>query len=373
MEYKRLIEPYVAEDLKKKMVLLAGPRQSGKTSLSKKLLTDSRRYLNWDFGEDRELIYKETWPAGPGLIVLDEIHKYDNWRNAVKGLFDKRRDEVQILVTGSARLEYYSHGGDSLQGRYFLHHLFPLTVAELDIETRADFDALLTLSGFPEPFFGGSKTERDRWARSYRELLVREDLRDLERVTSINKIEQLAIRLPALVASPLSLNSLREDLDVSHAAITDWCNILERLYYIFRLRPLGGPSIKTIKKQSKHYQYDWSLVTEPGPRLENLVALHLLKWVTFQCDTTGKEIELCYYRDVEKREVDFVIVENNKPVRAIECKISAKGADASICYFKSQYPEVECIQVELECQRPLETSQGIKIVPLIEFLREVGV
>ncbi len=370
MTYKigRTVTVSIEADLKKKIVLLAGPRQVGKTELSKALLTDHSRYLNWDFDLDREEILKAKWPQGPGLIVLDEIHKFSNWRNSLKGLFDKRRNEVQILVTGSARLEYYSYGGDSMQGRYYLHHLFPLTVAELGITTRADFDSLLKFSGFPEPFNSGSEVERKRWSRNYRSLLVREDLRDLERVTDIGKIEQLALRLPELVASPLSYNSLREDLGVAHKTVVDWCNILERLFFIFKIFPFSNSRIRSLKKMPKHYHFDWALVDQVGPALENLVAVHLLNWCQFQIDVFGKDMRLAYFRDLEKREVDFIILEDDLPVKAIECKKGFKGIDPSLRYFKSVFPATECIQVELDCEKPYQNEDGIKVTPLISFL-----
>lgn len=155
--------------------------------LLKKYKHDLRRqYLNWDAGEDREKILKESFPAGSGLLVLDEIHKYSRWRQVVKGLYDKRGDELQIMVTGSARLDHYRHGGDSLQGRYHFHRLHPLSYAEIGRTSLADLDDLLTYGGFPEPFFLASERETKRWSREYRTRLVIEDLQDLERVKGIS-------------------------------------------------------------------------------------------------------------------------------------------------------------------------------------------
>ena len=133
---ERYLTKQIEIDLKQKMVLLAGPRQVGKTTLAKQLLkkrdlNENDRYINWDVTRDREKIIQEKFPFGKGLIVLDEIHKYSRWRQIVKGLYDKRGDELEILVTGSAKLEYYRYGGDSLQGRYHFHRIHPLSLAEL--------------------------------------------------------------------------------------------------------------------------------------------------------------------------------------------------------------------------------------------------
>ena len=168
----RYVEPVITSDLARKMVFLAGPRQGGKTTIAKKLLKDFRkdietRYLNWDSTEDREKILRQRFPAGEGMLVLDEIHKYSRWRQTVKGLYDKRGDHLQIMVIGSARLDHYRHGGDSLQGRYHFHRLHPLSFAEVGGAALSDLEDLLAFSGFPEPFFLASEKETKRWSREY--------------------------------------------------------------------------------------------------------------------------------------------------------------------------------------------------------------
>jgi len=214
MYISRYLEKPVLKDLKRKMVFVGGPRQTGKTSLAKHLLKNAnqdlkKRYMNWDALEDREKIMREIFPTGKGLLVLDEIHKYSDWRQTVKGLYDKRGEELEILVTGSARLDYYRRGGDSLQGRYHFYHMFPFTLSELESPTFSTLMDLLNYGGFPEPFLLASEKESRRWSREYRFHMVRDDLRDLERVLDIDSIEKMVFRLPELVGSPLSLNALR--------------------------------------------------------------------------------------------------------------------------------------------------------------------
>jgi predicted AAA+ superfamily ATPase len=368
----RYLEPFVRKDLASKMVFLSGPRQVGKTTLALSLLGNHEdRYFNWDFDPDRERILRGEWPAGAGLIVLDEIHKHARWRNLVKGLFDKRRRELQILVTGSARLDLYRRGGDSLVGRYHFHQLHPLSVAELGLRTREELGPLLELSGFPEPYFAGNLAEKKRWSMEHRTRLVREDLRDLERVTEVSTLERMALRLPELVGSPLSYNALREDLGVAHATVVRWIDILERLYFLFRIYPFGAKRLRAVKKPPKHYHWDWSVVTEPGARLENLVASHLLKWCHFERDTQGRDVELAYFRDVDGREVDFVVLEDRKPIQFVECKSSGRGEPKGLRYLKARFPKVESLQLAREDGIDRQSTDGIRTRSLTAFLAEL--
>ena len=372
----RYIESSVMNDVQRKMVFIGGPRQSGKTTLAKYLCNRAgfdveKRYLNWDASEDRENIILERFPTGPGLIILDEIHKYSRWRQIVKGLFDKRGHELQILVTGSARLDYYRRGGDSLQGRYHFYRLLPLTCAELGASTFSTIKDLLTYGGFPEPFLLQSEIQGKRWSREYRSRVIQGDLSDLENIQDVGIVEKMVLRLPDLVGSPLSLNALREDLQVSHQSVSRWIAILENLYMIFRIYPFGAPKIRAVKKEAKHYHLDWTVVSDRGFRFENLVACHLLKYCFFLQDTEGREVELRYFRDVDKREVDFVLLEDGKPTHFIECKSSGKDSSPSLRYMKKRFPSVQSTQVTLDPDIDLVTKDGIRICSAHLFLKEL--
>lgn len=368
---ERYLSVAIGTDLKRKMVFLTGPRQCGKTTLAQKLLGKRKAYYNWDDDADRERILKGEFPSTPGILVLDEIHKYSRWRNLVKGLYDKRKSDYQILVTGSAKLDYYRRGGDSLQGRYHLLRLHPLSVAELKIKTLAEFDKLLRNGGFPEPYFADSEDFSRRWSREYRTRLVREDLLSLERVSDVALVERLMMRLPELVGSPLSINALREDLSVSHSTAERWVTILERLYSVFRIYPFGAPSIRAVKKEAKHYHYDWNLVADPGARFENLVACHLLKYCHWIEDTQGFDMELRYFRDNEKREVDFVVLKNKKPIYFIECKLGQKDIEGSLKYLKRKFPSVEALQLLGQKDLDFTNTDGIRVCHAIEFLKNL--
>ncbi|MBI4230392.1 MAG: ATP-binding protein [Planctomycetes bacterium] len=364
----RYLVPQVEKDLKRKMVFVGGPRQVGKTTLALQVAGNRRGYLNWDVPEHRERILKRELPAAP-LLVFDEIHKYRSWRNYLKGLYDAGGGETPILVTGSARLDYYRFGGDSLQGRYHYLRLHPLSVAELGMSGAGDFLDLLRLGGFPEPFLDRSEVEARRWSREYRTRLIREDLAGIERIQDLGNLELLTLRLPDLVGSPLSINALREDLGASHRTVSRWIEALERLYAVFRLPPFGAPRIRAVRKEQKHYHFDWSLIPQEPQRFENLVASHLLKWVHFQVDTLGRDLELRYFRDVDGREVDFVVTEGRKPVLLVEAKSSDGPVDPSLRYLKRRFPDAEAFQIHARGTRDAMTPEGIRLQPAVEYLR----
>lgn len=364
---KRYLQQQVENDLKRKMVFVGGPRQVGKTTLAQQIIPNKSAYLNWDIPDHRENILKRTLPPTK-RIVFDEIHKYRSWRNYLKGLYDLRKNDLEILVTGSARLDFYRFGGDSLQGRYHYLRLHPLSAAELKIRTLKDFKDLLQLGGFPEPFLRQSEVEAKRWSQEYRTRLIREDLVSLERIQDLGNMELLILNLPERVGSPLSIQALSQNLQVSFKTVAHWIQILERLYAIFRLPPFGAPRIRAVRKEQKHYHLDWSVVKEPSFRFENLVAVHLLKWVHFEMDARGRDLELRYFRDIDGREVDFVITEDDKPIYFIECKWSYSEVSKSLRYMKTRFPKSQAWQISFDGTKDYQTPEGIRIAPALKLL-----
>ena len=366
--HSRYLLPQVRRDLARKMVFVAGPRQVGKTTMVRTLPGAQTGYLTWDDADDRERILRRQLPSSK-LWIFDELHKYRQWRNYLKGLFDKRSARQQMLVTGSGRLDFYRFGGDSLQGRYHLLRLHPLSAAELQLTSAAELNDLLTLGGFPEPYWGGSDVEARRWSRDYRTRLIREDVAGLERLHDLGHLELLMLRLPDLTGSPLSINAVREDLRVAHKTVANWLDILERLYAIFRIPPFGAPRIRAVKKEQKHYHWDWTLVSNPGARFENLVASHLLKWVHFRQDTEGLDLDLRYFRDHDRREVDFVIVNGRTPVLMVECKLDDAAVDPGLRYLKAKFPKCEAWQINAKGTKDYQTAEGIRLAPAMTLLK----
>ena len=350
------------------MVFVAGPRQVGKTTLALDLPGARAGYLNWDVAEDRERILRRELPASR-FWVFDELHKYRPWRNFLKGLYDARREGQRILVTGSGRLELFSFGGDSLQGRYHLLRLHPFSVAEAGIDDAGGLADLLRLGGFPEPYLGGNEIEARRWSRQNRTRLIEEDVTAMTSIRDLGRLEEMMLRLPDLVGSPLSINALREDLQVAHKTVAAWLDTLERLFALFRLPPFGAPRIRAVKQERKHYHFDWSLVAEPAARFENLVACHLLKWVHYQQDTQGRDLELRFFRDIDGREVDFVVLEDRKPAMLVECKLGDRDIDRGLRYLKTRFPNVDAYQIALSGQRDYVSPLDIRAMPALDFLR----
>jgi hypothetical protein len=266
------------------MVLVGGPRQVGKTTfalglLGKRADETHPAYMNWDHPSVPPRLRKAELPVGQPLVLLDEIHKYVRWRNLLKGIYDTEKTRRKIVVTGSARLDYYRKGGDSLAGRYRYFRLHPLSLREVNSSpTPADLETLLAFGGFPEPYFARDAAEHRIWHRDRLSRVVREDLRDLEHVREITLVEHLVDLLPSRVGSRLSIKSLCEDLQVDHKTADRWLRILENLYVCFRISPYGPPRVRAVKKAQKLYLWDWSSVEDEGPRFENLVACQLLKY-----------------------------------------------------------------------------------------------
>jgi hypothetical protein len=366
----RYLAAQVRQDLGRKMVFIAGPRQVGKTTLARQIIRGEGDYLNWDVPEHRERILRRELPPS-ATIVFDEIHKYRSWRNYLKGLVDDPARRWKILVVGSARLDLYRYGGDSLQGRYHLLRLHPFSAAELKMKKEAELLDLLHLGGFPEPFLSGSETEARRWSREYRSRVIREEIASLESIADLGNLELLALRLPQLVGSPLSINALREDLQVSHKTVARWLQVLERMYSLFRLAPFGAPAIRAVKKEQKHYHYDWTQVSDLPQRFENLVASHLLKWVHFEQDALGRDLELRYFRDVDGREIDFVLCDGPNPIRFVEVKWDDAEISRGLRYMKARFPAAEAVQISAVGKKDFLSPDGIRVRPALGFLREL--
>jgi predicted AAA+ superfamily ATPase len=364
MTRERYLTKFVIEDLKKKMVFVGGPRQVGKTTLALELIAKRfgrSGYFNWDSRIDRRKIMQSIWPGDVDLIILDEIHKFKKGKSYVKGEYDTLKEKYRFLITGSARLDIYRKGGDSMLGRYHYYRLHPFTLAEaagrtsmpevmkeIPIPSKSEreiFKALNKFGGFPEPFIKQNSRVLRRWHNEKTERLFREDIRDIEPVRDIVNMQLLGDILPDRTGSLLSINSLREDLEVSHRAVSSWLNILESFYYCFRLYPYVGKNFRSLKKEAKLYLWDWSEINDEAVRFENCVASHLLKLTHFLQDYEGYKANLYFLRSAEKKEVDFLLTIDEKPWFAIEAKMNDTNVSSSLYYFKEKLQIPFCYQV----------------------------
>ena len=351
----RYLTKYILEDLSEKMVFVGGPRQVGKTTLAREFVAPhfgNAAYYNWDSRKDRRGIMQSDWPGDAELIILDEIHKFKKWKSFVKGEYDTLKDKYRFMVTGSARLDIYRKGGDSMLGRYHYYRLHPFSLSEITGGASAptifseitlssrnkkdEFSFLDKFGGFPEPLIKQNMRTLRRWHNEKSDRLLREDIRDTRQVRDIAGMQLLCDMLPDRTGALLSINSLREDLEVSHRAVSNWLSILESLYYCFRIYPYVGKNFRSLKKDSKLYLWDWSEISDESKRFENCMASHLLKLVHFLQDYEGYNAGLYFLRNVDKKEVDFLVTIDEKPWFSVEAKISDTGVSPHLHYFREK-------------------------------------
>jgi len=396
--YLRIWEELASE---KSMIFLVGPRQVGKTTLGE-IISHSfsnSLYFNWDIPRDRgKLIRNPTFfeevqrrdPSRP-LIILDEIHKYRGWKNYLKGVYDQFHGEYQFLVSGSGRLDLYQRGGDSLAGRYFLFHLWPLTIAELGNRRRSvdDFlsnplqlsmdngaelsekwERLSVMSGFPEPYLANRATTYRRWSAAYSRQLIREDIRDMTAIKSIGDLETLFHLLPTKIGSPLSIPSLAADLRVSYNTLQSWISVFERFFLIFSITPWTRKVARAIQKERKIYLWDVPKIDDPGARFENLVALELWRAVTNWNDLGHGEFSLHFLKNKEKQEVDFLIANGRKPLVLIEAKLAEKNPTQALRKFQCalKVPAVQLTAKDEGFRKIANDGQRILVAPACQWL-----
>ncbi|MET0592901.1 MAG: ATP-binding protein [Polyangiaceae bacterium] len=371
-------EDHIRADLQSKIVLLAGPRQAGKTTLSKQLGLDFG-YLNFDSAADRRVIAAQEWDRQKELVIFDELHKMRKWKSWLKGVYDTEGIDPAILVTGSARLEVFRRGSDSLAGRHFLHRLHPFTVREVarEVVPTDALDRILRVGGFPEPFLANDLDAARRWRRGHLDSILREDLLDLERVRDVRSVEILVDLLRERVGSTISMSSLTGDLETSVHTVKRWLQILENLYVIFAVRPWHRNIARSLLKEAKYYFYDTGAVADAGADagavFENAVACALQRELHLVEDTTGHRTALHFIRDKEKREVDFLAVVGKKPRQLVEAKLADDTFSKALGHFRRFVPGVEAIQVVRTLARAKsDPERQMRMVPAVEYLGKLS-
>jgi hypothetical protein len=368
----RYLENHILEDLQKKMVFIGGPRQVGKTTLAKKIMArhfPEGRYFNWDFDEDRQDILKKKWAGNNTLLIFDELHKYPKWKRWIKGIYDTAGENHSFLVTGSARLDIYRRGGDSLMGRYHYWRLHPFTLDEIPegISRKDAFARLMTVGGFPEPFLEGDERTARRWRRERFDRVLREDVRDLE---SLRNVQLLSLFLDALrrrVGGLVVLSNLATEIEISPKTAKTWLEILERMYLVFSVRPFTRSLPRAVVKPPKVYFFDNAdIIGDEGARFENLVASSLLKRMHFGEDRDGFRCELRYIRDKEGREVDFVLIKEGVIEELIEVKYSGDEISKSLLYYANRLKPKKATQIVANIKRPFDKN-GISVTDPLSY------
>ena len=385
----------------KPMVFMAGPRQTGKTTLAQMVLRQrtNRLYFNWDVPADRVRLIEnpdffsemERRDLSPPLVVFDEIHKYKDWKNYLKGTYDRFHQDFNFLVTGSGRLDLYQKGGDSLAGRYLLFHLWPFTLAELGstgrriddfienpLEVSADdngelaeiWNGLETFSGFPEPFLKQGKAAYNRWSSIYAQQLIREDIRDLTTIKSIGDLETLYYLLASRVCSPLSIPSLSKNLKVAYNTIANWLAVFERFFMTFSIGPWTRRISRAIQKERKSYLWDSPRIRDDAARFENMVAIELFRAVTIWNDMGWGNFSLHFIKNKERQEVDFLIAADHEPLVLVEAKLSETRPAPALLKFQNflQIPAVQLVRRPGGFRRYANNGHQILVVPAWQWI-----
>ena len=368
---ERYLNTALSEELGNKILLLTGPRQCGKTTLSKMLHADYQ-YINYDLAEHRLLLREKSWDRQRAMIIFDELHKMTGWKAWLKGIYDVEGLPPALLVTGSARLAAFRKTGDSLAGRHFQFRLHPLDLKEAlaftDLGRDEIFDRLMTVGGFPEPFLNGAQRYYNRWKRSHVDLILKEELLTLSAVRDIQSIETLIELLRSRVGSPVSANSLARDLQKSPNTIRHWLKLLEDLYVIFKVAPYHKNIARALLKEPKYYFYDNGMVQgDEGARLENLVACALFKEIHRAQDVDGENVDLYFIKNKDGQEIDFLVTREKQPYQLVE----VKWKDASLSQnFKRFLAEqsLKRVQVVGAIEEAKSFPGGERIEPAKDFL-----
>jgi len=393
---KRVYESIILDHFSRneEMLFISGARQVGKTTTAREVLGDGK-YLNWDIQEDRLAIIQgqrqleERLPAvAEQVVVFDELHRYSDWKNFIKGLYDLHQGRRwKILVTGSSRLDTFVKGGDSLLGRYFPLQMFPISAGELvrsgfpedpiSLPRQPDEDAweaLLEYGGFPQPLQKANARFYRQWSRTRRDRLFTEDIRTLGSGYDISKIELLSELITLQATSALNYSSYAKRVRASVESIQRWVVLLEQLSYCFTIRPWARNISRSILKEPKIYLTDWASISDAGKRNENFVACSLLKAVSCWNDTGTGDFGLNYIRTKDKREVDFLLTRESKPWVLIEVKTSDKALSPQLKYFQDLTGAPHALQVvmnlpykEFDCF----SFSSATVVPARTFLTQL--
>ena len=391
--YHSIISCHLEKD--QQMIFLAGPRQVGKTTISRSCFNPARTiYLNWDVKEHRPEIIAgpvslaaalelDRPQAKKPLVIFDELHKYKNWRDFIKGFYDLYKDRLHIIVMGSAKFDIYRRGGDSLMGRYFPYHVDPLSVRELisaelpqqplQLQQKIDeedFVKLWQFGGFPDPYLKSNNAFLKRWQSLRHQQLFDKDIQNLTNIQELDQLEVLAVLLKNQAGQLLNYANLAQKVGVSINTIKRWIATLKHFYFCFTIKPWSNNIPRSLLKEPKAFLYDWSEIQDIGPRVENFVACHLLKAVHCWNDLGFGDYQLFFIRDKEKNEVDFLVVHDSKPWVLVEVKKSANhsiskslhrfqeitGAKHALqVVFDLEYEDIDCFNYDKPVIVPLQT------------------
>jgi len=371
---QRYIQSFIKADSDQKMILLSGPRQTGKTTLTKNLFHNCD-YLNFDLSEDRERLRKKYWNRNGDAVIFDELHKMPQWKRWLKGVYDTEKKTPCLIVTGSAQFDTFRKVGDSLAGRYFSYRLHPIDIQEACLYWENDpvkaMENILQFSGFPEPFLKADPNFYRRWQKSHLDIMLRQDFLDLYAIRHVKMLEILVDLLKSRAGSQLSHASLARDVQADHKTIKNWIDMLENIYAVFRITPYHRNVARSILKEPKIYFYDVARIKDPGAQLENLVACALLKAIHFLEDTKGYKGSLHYLRTKDGHEIDFCVCIDDKPILAVEVKTKKDEPSSAFRIFNKSLDGARKVQLVKHIKREFTSPDGIDVLSLPHFLKDL--
>jgi predicted AAA+ superfamily ATPase len=370
---ERYLKESILEQLGKKIIILMGPRQVGKTTLSKNLHS-SYAYYNYDIKKDLAVFLDQHWDREKKLVIFDELHKMKKWKLWLKGIYDEGLHQ-QILVTGSARLDIAKKMGDSLAGRFFSFRLNPLDLKELKGtgSVEENYNKLIKFGGFPEPYFQASSKFYGLWKKGHSDLIIRQDMLSLESVKDIDGIETLIEMLSTRVQHTISVSSIAKDIGRDDKTIARWLLALENMYIIFKVAPYSTGVPRAKKKMSKYFFYDLGQVNgDEGAKLENLVALSLKKEIEFDEDVNGISGQLYFTQNKQQNEIDFVVKQRGRNLKLIEVKLSDAQPSHHFRLFAKYFKDAEKIQLVRNLDRSFQTKEGVKVKKALSYLESIN-
>ncbi len=383
------------ERFRGKLIVLSGPRQSGKTFVIKNNLSPDS-ILDMDIAKERlqfkqfpDFIIKwyETnigrFPSSEvqrkPLVFIDEIHKVRGWRDIIKGTVDKTSHAIDFIASGSSAFGLRKQDkGDSLAGRAFWLTLQPVTFREY-VETRAPhlklpepwkpgnfliesvrgmlshkeelrslWNEYFAFSSFPENLVKRDPIFYEQWLKDYISAMMDRDLKDLGVSKDVERVYQVYRLLMEGLGSTYSLRSISKTLYAAVDTIKSDLNALKKVLWGWELPVASVSKAKQIRKEKKFYPMDFCFAdySEPrseGAKFECAVACLLRRALSGFSENIPDHITFGFYRDYSKREVDFIVSLKGRISLAMECKMSIVEDAKSLSSFAGQLKPLEAI------------------------------
>lgn len=314
------------------VLLLNGPRQSGKTTLIQTVFKNKPYVL---LENPDVLLYAKTDPRGflneyPNGAILDEIQKAPELMSYLMGIVDQKKKSGQYVLTGSQNILLLKTVKQSLAGRAGVLDLLPLSIIELPSQFRDDYQDLIFRGGYPKIW--SDQLNPTDTLRSYNRTYLDRDIADIISIKNLTNFQGFLKACASRVGTLLNLTSIGDDTGVSHTTIKEWLSVLQLTYTVYLLPAYSDNRNKALIKAPRIYFYDTGLACyllgilnkqvlsrDPlyGKLFENLVICEALKFFYNQ----GLDASISYYREKNGYEIDLII-EVNRELIVVEIKSS---------------------------------------------------